>query len=273
MIHVLSLGAGVQSTTLALMAAHGEVTPMPTAAIFADTQAEPATVYQHLDWLEGMLPFPVYRVTAGSLRDDLLAGIRSSDRLHVQRRPPFFVAVAGQAKSGMLWRECTREYKIKPILREVRRLAGIKPHSSGPRTPIVTQWIGISRDEVTRMKPSQTRWIVHRWPLIDLSMTRYQCLQWLKAHGYPEPHKSACTFCPYHDNAQWRHLRETSPAEWGETVAFDAAIRNGGVHQRSALRWYVHASCVPLDEVDLSTPEDHGQLTMFDEECAGVCGV
>ena len=43
-IHVLSLGAGVQSSTLALMAAAGEVTPMPTAAIFADTQAEPARV-------------------------------------------------------------------------------------------------------------------------------------------------------------------------------------------------------------------------------------
>jgi hypothetical protein len=53
-IHILSLGAGVQSSTLALMAAAGEVTPMPTAAIFADTQDEPASVYRWLDWL-GML--------------------------------------------------------------------------------------------------------------------------------------------------------------------------------------------------------------------------
>ena len=52
MRHVLSLGAGVQSSTLALMAAAGEVTPMPDAAIFADTQAEPAGVYRWLDWLE-----------------------------------------------------------------------------------------------------------------------------------------------------------------------------------------------------------------------------
>ena len=34
---VLSLGAGVQSSTLALMAAKGEVTPMPDVAVFADT--------------------------------------------------------------------------------------------------------------------------------------------------------------------------------------------------------------------------------------------
>ena len=40
-LRVLSLGAGVQSTTLALMAAHGEIGPMPDAAIFADTGWEP----------------------------------------------------------------------------------------------------------------------------------------------------------------------------------------------------------------------------------------
>lgn len=43
--HIISLGAGVQSSTLALMAAAGEIAPMPVAAIFADTQDEPASVY------------------------------------------------------------------------------------------------------------------------------------------------------------------------------------------------------------------------------------
>ena len=58
MINVLSLGAGVQSSTMALMAAKGEITPMPDCAIFADTQAEPQSVYDYLDWLEKQLPFP-----------------------------------------------------------------------------------------------------------------------------------------------------------------------------------------------------------------------
>src|ERR1035441_9097717 len=71
-IHILSLGAGVQSSTLALMAAAGEVTPMPTCAIFADTQDEPVSVYKWLDWLEKQLPFPVYRVTKGRLSDKAL---------------------------------------------------------------------------------------------------------------------------------------------------------------------------------------------------------
>ena len=70
-IHVISLGAGVQSSTMALMAAKGEITPMPVAAVFADVGAEPKNVYDYLSWLEGVLPFPVHRVNNGSLLDTL----------------------------------------------------------------------------------------------------------------------------------------------------------------------------------------------------------
>ena len=55
---ILSLGAGVQSSVMALMAARGEITPMPDCAIFADTQSEPKEIYDWLDWLETQLAFP-----------------------------------------------------------------------------------------------------------------------------------------------------------------------------------------------------------------------
>ncbi|MDD3836681.1 MAG: hypothetical protein PHG43_02460, partial [Phenylobacterium sp.] len=73
-LRVLSLGAGVQSTTLALMAAHGEVGPMPDCAIFADTGWEPRAVREHLAWLmsPNVLPFPVHVVSAGDIHADLL---------------------------------------------------------------------------------------------------------------------------------------------------------------------------------------------------------
>lgn len=276
MIHILSLGAGVQSSTLALLAKHGEVMRTPTAAIFADTQSEPAAVYRHLDWLEGVLPFPVHRVTVGSLRAHILAAV-SGQGARMDSRPPFYVEMGKGKAEGMLRRQCTQDYKLRPIHAEIRRLAQVKPRSPGPRSPIVSEWIGISRDEVTRMKPSRIRWIERRWPLVDLGMTRYDCLQWLKRHGYPTPPKSACTFCPYHDNAMWRTLRDEAPADWQDAVAVDAAIRHGvesaRVKPKSPARWFLHRSCVPLDQVDLSTPEDHGQLTMFEEECEGMCGV
>src|SRR5690554_3624769 len=94
-IHLLSLGAGVQSSTMALMAAHGEITPMPMAAIFADTQAEPPSVYEWLDWLEKQLPFPVHRVTKGSLEEDATR-MRISKKGHKYSRTaiPFFTLSA-----------------------------------------------------------------------------------------------------------------------------------------------------------------------------------
>jgi hypothetical protein len=48
-VHIISLGAGVQSSTMALMAARGLILPRPIGAIFADTQDEPASVYRWLD--------------------------------------------------------------------------------------------------------------------------------------------------------------------------------------------------------------------------------
>ena len=50
---------------MALMFAKGELTPMPDAAIFADTGAEPQYVYDWLDWLEKILFFVVLAGMAG----------------------------------------------------------------------------------------------------------------------------------------------------------------------------------------------------------------
>jgi 3'-phosphoadenosine 5'-phosphosulfate sulfotransferase (PAPS reductase)/FAD synthetase len=48
---VISLGAGVQSSTMALMAAKGEL-PKPDCAIFADTGYEPKKIYEYLEWIK-----------------------------------------------------------------------------------------------------------------------------------------------------------------------------------------------------------------------------
>jgi hypothetical protein len=262
-IRILSLGAGVQSTTMALMAAVGEL-PMPDCAIFADTQSEPAKVYKHLDWLETKLPFPVHRVTAGSLRDEIIGAMHGTNRMDA--RPPFFTK-----GGGMLNRQCTQDFKIMPILRKVRELVGIKPRSRGPKEPIVEQWIGISTDEATRMKPSRFRWITHRWPLIDKGMSRQNCLRWLERKDLPRPPKSACTFCPYHSNDMWRDMKKNDQESWVDAVMIDKVIRKGVGAKKT--EWFVHRSGVPLAEVDLSTAEDRGQLNMFGNECEGMCGV
>ena len=77
-LRVLSLGAGVQSTTLAPMAAHGIIDPMPDCAVFADTGWKPTVVYDHLASLTSpnVLPFLVYIVSAGNIRENLISAAR-----------------------------------------------------------------------------------------------------------------------------------------------------------------------------------------------------
>ena len=68
---VISLGGGVQSSVMALMASQGAFDAIPNCAIFADTHWEPPSLYTHLDWLAERLGFPVYVVDNGrSLRED-----------------------------------------------------------------------------------------------------------------------------------------------------------------------------------------------------------
>lgn len=189
LLRVLSLGAGVQSTTIALMAAHGEVGPMPTCAIFADTGWEPQAVYEHLAWLSSgnVLPFPVHVVSAGNIRRGLIeaaSGRRwASIPAYTRTRG---TSGKGGAQVGMIRRQCTRDYKIDPIRRKVRELVSLTGKRS-PTYPVVEQWIGISFDELLRMKPSGETWRVNRWPLIEKEMTRWDCLRWLERHEYPLP--------------------------------------------------------------------------------------
>jgi hypothetical protein len=260
-VNIISLGAGVQSTTMALMAAAGEITPMPNCAIFADTQWEPKAVYEHLDWLCGVLPFPVHRVTAGNLRSDILAHRHPTQENY--RAVPWHIRNP-DGSAGMGKRQCTKEYKLTPIRRKVRELLGGKTPKGGAQ-----QWIGISLDEVMRIKPSDVGYMVNRWPLIEKRMDRNDCLRWIERNGYPTPPKSACIGCPFHRDAQWRALRD-NPVEWQDAIEVDAAIRSQPKHRG---KQYMHRSLVPLAEVDLRTLEDHGQLNLFNNECEGMCGV
>lgn len=269
--NALSLGAGVQSSTLALMAAVGEITPMPDFAIFADTQAEPKSVYKWLDWLEKQLPFPVHRVTRGNMTEEMMMLRTAKDgRQWTKGAIPAFMQ-APDGSIGLLGRSCTADYKIAPILKNLRRLCGIK---RGEKHVQVTQWIGISYDEIQRMKPSRDKWTQHRWPLIELQMRRHDCLAWLKKHGFPEPPRSACSYCPFHSNKEWRRLKEHEPEAFAEAVRVEKELQRtkAETDNMRSIPW-LHRSCIPLENVDLSTEEDAGQLDMFGNECEGLCGV
>ena len=259
-INVISLGAGVQSTTLALMAANGEIGPMPDCAIFADTGWEPAAVYNHLDRLKNVLPFPVYCVSAGNIREDAIKGGSKRTGEKKYAAIPWFILKAN-GSHGMGKRQCTTHYKLEPIFRKIVEL------QSGRRQKGATEmWIGISTDEAFRMKPSRVQYIKNRWPLIELRMNRVDCHAWLKRSGWDAP-KSSCIGCPFHSDEQWRTLNQ---AELADAIEVDKAIR----HQPGFKgEQFMHRKLKPLSEVDLRSDAEIGQPDLFMNECEGMCGV
>jgi len=267
--------------------------PRLDAAIFADTQWEPAAVYRHLAWLVGEIgdAIPIYRVTIGDIRADILRSVQepgsrndspltlarlttsallTTDEVVLPRRRASkrFVSMPLHVRNpegdhGMLRRQCTAEYKIYPITAALRHLTGRAPRVR--KGPAVEQWMGISMDEWQRQSSSHTSWITLRYPLVQMRMSRADCLAWLRTHDYPEPPKSSCLGCPFHGNAQWRQLLESSPGEWANVVAFDAAIR-ALTRQGVNCPAYLHHDLQPLDQVDLRTylerVADSGQMSL-----------
>lgn len=273
MLRILSLGAGVQSTTLALMAARGEIDPVD-CAIFSDTQSEPLAVYTHLARLRTALPFPVHVVSKGSLRQELIDA--SEGRSGAWGRPPLFLRNPDGSK-GMLRRQCTQDYKLDVIRRKVRELAGVKRGSPGPRAVIVEQLIGISIDEAQRQRESQCRWIENAYPLVRRGITRAECVEKLIAWGWTDVPKSACTFCPYHSDGMWADMKANDPESFADAVDIDRRLRSRGMLTVLRGEAYLHSSRQPLEFIKFKPPTAANIRQMdfgnFSRDCEGMCGV
>lgn len=279
-LKILSLGAGVQSSTVLLMSCHG-ILPRLDAAIFADTQWEPPAVYDHLLWLEGQAAqagIPVHRVTAGNLRQHTIEGfVRGSVKNGERYATMPLHVLSPEGSRGMIRRQCTREYKIVPIERFIRReLLGLaKGQAASPLC--VEQWFGISADEMRRVRISQDHWKSHVYPLVGLPVpmlerpfTRAMCLEWLERHypGHVVP-RSACIGCPFHSNEEWRQIKD-QPDQWADAVAVDEAIRHADGMDGEV---FLHRSCRALKDVDLRTDLEKGQMALpYAQECLGLCG-
>jgi hypothetical protein len=280
-LRILSLGAGVQSTAVFLMALEGEFDMKIDCAIFADTGWEPAEIYDHLVRLEERAAniIPVYRVSRGDLRADVLRVVGpASQRIGRVVNPPYYVRqddaaaiAAGRPPDtgGLLWRGCTKKYKIEPIQKKIRQLLGYQPRQRVKKQ--IQQWFGISTDEASRMKDSRVAWIDNYYPLIERMMSRADCLKWLTDHGYDAPRKSACIGCPYHSNAAWAEMRDHRPEEWKDALEFDHALRQGKLPGVTGDA-YVHRKMMPL-EVAVDCTHDPDQMDFFDNECEGMCGL
>lgn len=250
----ISLGWGVQSFTLAVMSALGEL-PQVNAAIHADTTHERSDTYSFArkwtPWLEER------GIEVITVRDK--APQVTTDRPGGKIIIPAFTATPSKS-GGQLRRQCTQKWKVAPVRRWLQDHRDKQP---------VEMWLGISLDEAMRMKPSGVKYITNRWPLVEKRMSRHGCKLWLEGHGLEIPPKSACVFCPYHNQATWRELQINGNGDWQKAIEIDEAIRK----VRPPYDLFIHPTRIPLDEVDLRTLQDKGQMELWNEECTGYCGL
>jgi hypothetical protein len=276
-LRILSLGAGVQSTTIALLACEGRL-ERPDAAIFADTGWEPAKVYQQVERVAAELEragITFYRVSKGNLRRDVV------DPEGRFAAIPYFVRNP-DGSQGLGRRQCTKEYKLEPILRQCRVLLGAKApdYRYVPRDGrFIEQWIGFSTDEVHRANNRRENLYTRkRFPLLELGWSRKDCIRYLERVGWGDTQKSACIGCPYHGNRQWREMRDNNPAEWNDAVEFDRLIRKGGARSRAGKldgEAFLHRSMLPLEQAPIDRIQRNearaAQLDLFEDGDADGC--
>jgi hypothetical protein len=254
-LRILSLGAGIQSTALYLMAEKWEV--KPDVAIFADTGFEPHPVYKHLEKLKEIGSIPIEIVSEGNIKEETLDGVHSGKWFG---NMPFFVSNQ-EGGVGMINRACTQHYKIKPIRKRIQELRLIHDVKK------VEQWIGISTDESHRAKASNVKYIENRFPLLELGLSRIHCIAYLKSIGWGETPKSSCIGCPFHSDAFWIEMKNQRPEEFAEAIDFDNKIRK---YCRVEGEAFLHRSGKPLSNV-VFLHEYQNELFKF--ECEGMCGV
>lgn len=266
-VHVLSYGAGTQSTAMLLMALKGEINGIiPDYVIFSDTGWEPKPVY---DWLNKVKAYvkekfdkEIIFASAGNIYDDTFEKVQQGKGVG---NIPFFTTDAARSKTGMLFRQCTGIYKIYPVNKKVRELLGYRPKQRVKE--MVHIWKGISTDEIQRVKPSRDKWITAEHPLVDyMDMDRDDCIKYVEDEGLGTPPKSACIGCPYRDDKSWLEMKKNDPEAFAQCVELDEAVRDGLKFNKA----YLHRSCVPLKDVEFKEQTD---LNMFINECEGMCGM
>lgn len=191
----LSFGAGVQTTALLVLICEGRW-PRPDGIVFADTGQEHQETYDYLADVSG----PYARehgleitVLGSEWRTNhYAADLETYCREH--RMLP-----------GTWVRWCTDRYKVKPIMRFLKRMMGAS------KSEPIESWIGISTDEQRRALLSTDPLEIKRYPLIEMGLSRADCEAVIRRAGLSVPPKSGCWFCPFQKQAKWHQLKREHP--------------------------------------------------------------
>ncbi len=259
MLRTFSYGGGVQSTAALVLAAEGRIDFRTFLfANVGDDSEHPATL-RYIS--EVAIPYAeAHDLTIEELRRH--RPIKGDYQTLYQRLTregsrslPIPVRMSTTGAPGR--RSCTGDHKIDVIGKWLKaRGATVKePAHVG---------IGISLDEIRRMRTPTDPRAPYQWreyPLIDLRLTRQDCIQIIKGAGLAIPPRSSCYFCPFHTIAAWQHQRENEPELFRKSVALEKLLNERRATIGKDPVWFTD-KLVPLEQA--TSP--HRQLPMFGAE-------
>ena len=213
MTYVFSCGGGVQSTACLVLAAQNKIAYRTFVfANVGDKSESPDTIRYIAEVLKpfaaeyGIKWVDVQRRRRDGTPVDLY------EELH---RPIRSIDIPVRMSNGAPGnRNCTVEFKIKPIAKWIKR------NALG-----CVLGKGISTDEPHRATPSRENdGYTSAYPLIDLGISRSDCLRIVREAGLPQPPKSSCWFCPYKTTDQWITMRREKPELFAQTAKLEQAL-------------------------------------------------
>lgn len=253
---ILSCGAGMQSTALALMSCEnvkypGKWTKVPVydAIIFCDLGKEPIWVYSQVDFIknacrEAQIPFYILET---DLNGDYKRNFGKSRVVSI----PFWT-IGEDGKKGKMRRNCTLDYKISVIQKFVRwNLLGYK---KGQRLKIEDfkaheMHIGFSVEESKRAKSNNHKMFVNEFPLIDMEMERKDNYAYIRDIWGLETKASACNFCPFHRNYFFKHLKEEYPGDYSDLIEFDRMLEREQPNTKIKSQLFISRSRKRIEEL------------------------
>lgn len=244
---IWSYGGGTQSIAMAVLIAQGRL-PKPDRIVIADTGYEFRATWDYTEqYVQPMLASAGLRVEVAP---------HSLSKVDLYSHKGELLIPAYDAQSGSkLPTFCSSEWKTLVVRRYI---GGYEANKDG-----VVMWIGMSLDEMGRLKASRLDWCRNHWPLcFDVKMTRAECRDLVLRAGLPLPIKSRCKMCPHQQDDEWLEVAN-EPEEWAEAVRIDEQIyASHGVR--------LHRSLLPLAEVTLTPRGKDTADPLFDCQ-SGFC--
>lgn len=219
MIRAFSYGGGVQSTAALVLAARSVIEfPLFLFANVGEDAENPATLRYVRDVAA---PYALaHGIELVQLRRRLRDGTPDSLMARIDRTESSIPIPARMGNGAPGNRTCTDEFKIRVVAKELKRRGATSEQPA-------TVGLGITVDEIHRVhdaldarQPAQSR----TYPLIDLEMTRQDCVRVIESAGLPVPPKSSCYFCPFHRMTEWKRLKREEPVLFEKACALEAKL-------------------------------------------------